>query len=79
MMQDLSRQLAREAMEQEVLSPKEKLDDYANNQSKLFLGIPVEERMQENRVALIPNGVAMLTASGQGHYRKRRRQKIILQ
>ena len=64
MMQDLSRQLAREAMEQEVLSPKEKLDDYANNQSKLFLGIPVEERMQENRVALIPNGVAMLTASG---------------
>ena len=63
-MQDLSRQLAREAMEQEVLSPKEKLDDYANNQSKLFLGIPVEERMQENRVALIPNGVAMLTASG---------------
>ena len=45
MMQDLSRQLAREAMEQEVLSPKEKLDDYANNQSKLFLGIPVEEKV----------------------------------
>ncbi len=64
MINDLSRQLAREAMGQESLSPQEKLIDYHANNSKLFLGIPKEERLQENRVSLTPNAVAMLVAHG---------------
>jgi alanine dehydrogenase len=63
-MNDLSKQLAREAMEQEVLSPQEKLLDVYGRDNKMFLGIPKEERMQENRVALTPNAVGMLIAQG---------------
>jgi alanine dehydrogenase len=64
MINDLSKQLAKEAMESEMLSPQEKLIDYTTAQDKLFLGIPKEERLQENRVALTPNAVAMLIAHG---------------
>ncbi|MBP6794141.1 MAG: alanine dehydrogenase [Saprospiraceae bacterium] len=64
MVNELSKQLAREAMEQEVLSPQEKLLDVYGRDNKMFLGIPKEERMQENRVALTPNAVGMLTAQG---------------
>ncbi len=64
MINELSKQLAREAMEQEVLSPQEKLLDVYGRDNKMFLGIPKEERMQENRVALTPNAVGMLTAQG---------------
>lgn len=64
MVNDLSKQLAREAMEQEVLSPQEKLLDLFGRDNKMFLGIPKEERMQENRVALTPSAVGMLIAQG---------------
>jgi alanine dehydrogenase len=64
MINEVSKQLAREAMEQEMLSTQEKLIDYTAGQGRLFLGIPKEERMQENRVALTPNAVAMLVAQG---------------
>jgi len=63
-MNELSKQLAREAMEQEALSPQEKLLDVYGRGNKMFLGIPKEERMQENRVALTPNAVGMLIAQG---------------
>ncbi len=64
MINDLSKQLAREALGQESMSTQEKLIDYSAYNSKLFLGIPKEERMQENRVSLTPNAVSMLIAHG---------------
>lgn len=64
MSNDLSKQLAREAMESEMLSTQEQLVDLNATGDKLFLGIPKEERMQENRVSLTPNAVAMLVAHG---------------
>lgn len=64
MINEVSKQLAREAMEQEMLSPQEKLLDVWGKGNKMFLGIPKEERMQENRVALTPNAVSMLVAQG---------------
>ncbi|MEP7323805.1 MAG: alanine dehydrogenase, partial [Saprospiraceae bacterium] len=64
MSKDLSKQLAREAMESEMLSTQEQLVDLNATGDKLFLGIPKEERMQENRVSLTPNAVAMLVAHG---------------
>lgn len=64
MINDLSKQLAREAMNQEIMSPQEKLVDYPGKEDKLFIGIPKEELMQENRVALTPNAVMMLVSQG---------------
>lgn len=64
MINDLSKQLAREAMNQEILSPQEKLMDYSGQEDKLYIGIPKEELMQENRVALTPNAVMMLVSQG---------------
>ncbi len=64
MVNDIRKQLAFEALSQEVLSPQEKLADMSADSGKLFLGIPKEERLQENRVALTPNAVSMLVANG---------------
>jgi alanine dehydrogenase len=64
MINELSKQLAREAMEQESLATQEKLLDLSARGAKLFIGIPKEERMQENRVALTPNAVSMFASQG---------------
>ncbi|MEP7268084.1 MAG: alanine dehydrogenase [Saprospiraceae bacterium] len=60
----MSKKLAREAIGQESLATQEKLMDMSGNGNKMFLGIPKEERMQENRVALTPSAVGMLVAQG---------------
>ena len=38
--------------------------DVAQQRKKLFIGIPVESTLQENRVALVPSSVATLVANG---------------
>lgn len=64
MINELSKQLAREAMNQEILSPQEKLMEYESQEDKLFIGITKEEQLLENRVALTPNSVMMLVSNG---------------
>ncbi|NND32600.1 MAG: alanine dehydrogenase [Saprospiraceae bacterium] len=54
---------------QELLSmghweTKAEVLDVAKNQKKLFIGIPAESTLQENRVALIPSSVATLVGNG---------------
>jgi alanine dehydrogenase len=47
-----------------ALSPQEKMQLYGTKHSDLYIGIPKETTMQENRVALVPGSVATLTARG---------------
>ena len=62
-MSDLSkriRSLAREA----ALLPQEELLQISERNDALVIGIPKEESLQENRVALVPEAVALLVARG---------------
>lgn len=52
--------LSREAS----LQPKEQMVAVANSERKLFIGIPRETSFQENRVALVPEAVALLVNNG---------------
>lgn len=52
--------LAREA----ALLPQEEVLQIASKSSELVIGIPKEESFQENRVALVPEAVALLVARG---------------
>ncbi|MCC5917490.1 MAG: alanine dehydrogenase [Cryomorphaceae bacterium] len=44
--------------------PQEETLEIARHQRQLFIGIPKETRLQEKRVSLIPDAVALLTAHG---------------
>ena len=46
------------------LMPKEAVMEIANREGKLFIGVPKESSFQENRVALIPEAVAVLVNHG---------------
>jgi len=62
-MSDLSKRiqsLAREA----ALLPQEELLQVSERNDALVIGIPKEESLQENRVALVPEAVALLVARG---------------
>jgi len=52
--------LSREA----ALQPKEQLVAVADSERKLYIGIPKETSFQENRVALVPEAVALLVNNG---------------
>ena len=57
---DLLKSLAKEAL----LMPQEKLQPIDSKSKKLFIGIPRETSFQENRVALVPEAVALLVNNG---------------
>jgi alanine dehydrogenase len=46
------------------LSPQEKLADSGSKKAELWVGVPRERTLQENRVALSPAGVSVLTGRG---------------
>lgn len=48
----------------ETLEPQPQLSELDTGGDKLFLGIPLETTMKENRVALVPNSVHSLVAAG---------------
>ncbi len=52
--------LAKEA----VLMPQEEMLEVGRKQKNLFIGIPRETSFQENRVALVPEAVALLVSNG---------------
>jgi len=47
-----------------ALMPQEEMLEVAHKKSKLFIGIPKEISFQENRVALVPDAVALLVNNG---------------
>ena len=48
----------------ERLMPKEEMLEIARQKSKLLIGVPKEADAQENRVSLVPDGVALLCRDG---------------
>src|SRR6056297_1245368 len=49
---------------QERLEPQEKLQKGREDSARLFMGLPREDAMKENRVALVPSSVSALVAAG---------------
>ena len=49
---------------QSQLETQTEVLEYAGKQNKLFIGVPKETTFQEDRVALVPHSVALLTAKG---------------
>ena len=57
---DALRSLAQEA----ALMPQEEMLEVGRKKKQLFIGIPKETSFQENRVALTPEAVKLLTSNG---------------
>ncbi len=54
----------KELAKQSALYPQESLDPLVQNGKSLLIGVPKEVSLQENRVALTPESVAILTRNG---------------
>jgi alanine dehydrogenase len=52
------------SLSQTALMPQEEMLEIARKRGKLFIGIPKEISFQENRVALVPDAVALLVNNG---------------
>ncbi|MDQ3047479.1 MAG: alanine dehydrogenase [Bacteroidota bacterium] len=52
------------SLTQTALMPQEEMLEVARKKGKLFIGIPKEISFQENRVALVPDAVALLVNNG---------------
>ena len=52
------------SLTQTALMPQEEMLEVGRKKGKLFIGIPKEISFQENRVALVPDAVALLVLSG---------------
>lgn len=52
------------SLTQTALKPQEEMLEVARKKGKLFIGIPKEISFQENRVALVPDAVALLVNNG---------------
>lgn len=52
------------SLTQIALMPQEEMLEIGRRKSKLFIGIPKETSFQENRVALVPDAVALLVNNG---------------
>jgi alanine dehydrogenase len=52
------------SLTQTALMPQEEMLEVGRKKGKLFIGIPKEISFQENRVALVPDAVALLTNNG---------------
>ncbi|MBL0070766.1 MAG: alanine dehydrogenase [Bacteroidetes bacterium] len=50
--------------QQEILVPQESLLEIKTSNQNLFIGIPKETSFQENRIALVPESVALLVNNG---------------
>ncbi|MEZ4720801.1 MAG: alanine dehydrogenase [Flavobacteriales bacterium] len=59
-----SKETQRELSESAMMLPKEMLQPVGRKQKKLFIGIPKEISLQENRVALVPEAVQLLVNNG---------------
>lgn len=59
-----SKQAQRELSEAVMMLPQEKLQAVETKRKKLFIGIPREISLQENRVALVPEAVQLLVNNG---------------
>jgi len=59
-----SKQAQRELSEAVMMLPQEKLQAIETKRKKLFIGIPKEISLQENRVALVPEAVQLLVNNG---------------
>jgi alanine dehydrogenase len=60
----MSRDAIRELSEAVMMLPQEKLQAVGNKKKRLYIGIPKEISMQENRVALVPEAVQLLVNNG---------------
>ena len=49
---------------QASLSPQEEMLETGQKNQKLYIGIPKETELQEQRVALVPESVNLLVANG---------------
>jgi alanine dehydrogenase len=52
------------SLTQSAMMPQEEMLEVARKKGKLFIGIPKEISFQENRVALVPDAVALLVNNG---------------
>src|ERR1017187_1190141 len=52
------------SLTQSALMPQEEMLEVSRKKGKLFIGIPKEISFQENRVALVPDAVALLVNNG---------------
>ena len=52
------------SLTQTALMPQEEMLEVSRKKGKLFIGIPKEISFQENRVALVPDAVALLVNNG---------------
>lgn len=53
-----------ELAQQGILMPQESMLEVRRNRKSLFIGLPKETSFQENRIALVPQAVSLLTANG---------------
>ncbi|MFI5219441.1 MAG: alanine dehydrogenase [Bacteroidia bacterium] len=53
-----------ELAQQSMLMPKESMLEIKKHNKSLFIGIPKEISFQENRIALVPDAVALMVANG---------------
>jgi alanine dehydrogenase len=60
----MSKEALKELSEAVMMLPQEKLQSVGSKRKKLFIGIPKEISMQENRVALVPQAVQLLVNNG---------------
>lgn len=60
----ISKETQRALSEAVMMLPQEKLQPIGTKRKKLFIGIPKENSMQENRVALVPEAVQLLVNNG---------------
>ncbi len=61
---DTSKETLRSLSQSAALSPKEQLEAISEDERKMYVGIPKETSFQENRVALTPAAVSVLTSNG---------------
>jgi alanine dehydrogenase len=52
------------SLTQTALMPQEEMLEIGRRKSRLYIGIPRETSFQENRVALVPDAVALLVNNG---------------
>ena len=56
----ISKQAQRELSQALMMLPQEKLQEVNRKKKRLYIGIPKEISLQENRVALVPEAVQLL-------------------
>jgi len=60
----LSKEAQRALSQSAMILPQEQMQPVGQKHKKLFIGIPKEISMQENRVAMVPEAVQLLVNNG---------------